>query len=107
MLIEVALNLISAKMLQLLVCDLIEAEQQSTLAHRAHLQLVDHLLNVHKSRLAELESHWNTSVGELSTEYNTERYADPFPIHSHTLYIRFQVYYVPEFSTCHNNFHKT
>lgn len=73
-------------MLQLLVRDLIEAEQQSTLAHRAHLQRVDHLLEVHKSRLAELESHWNTSVEELSTEYNTERYTDISP-HLHAFYL--------------------
>ncbi|KAB5584100.1 hypothetical protein PHYPO_G00103530 [Pangasianodon hypophthalmus] len=59
--------------IKLLVCDLSEAEQQSELAHRAHLQCVDHLLEVQKSRLAALESHWSTSLKELSTEYNTER----------------------------------
>ncbi|XP_058258508.1 dynein regulatory complex subunit 2-like [Hemibagrus wyckioides] len=59
--------------IKLLVSDLSEAEQQSALAHGAHLQSLDHLLELQKSRLAALESHWNTSVKELSTEYNTER----------------------------------
>lgn len=59
--------------LQLLVSDLIEAEQQSALAHRAHLQRVDRLLEVQRSRLGELETHWNTSVEEVSTEYSSER----------------------------------
>ncbi|KAM9482184.1 dynein regulatory complex subunit 2 [Clarias gariepinus] len=59
--------------IKLLVCDLSEAEQQSAMAHRAHLQCVDRLLEIQRSRLAALESHWSTSLKELSTEYNTER----------------------------------
>ncbi|KAK2857919.1 hypothetical protein Q7C36_005838 [Tachysurus vachellii] len=59
--------------IKLLVSDLSEAEQQSALAHRAHLQCLDHLLEIQKSRLAALESHWNTNVKELSTDYSTER----------------------------------
>ncbi|KAK3574870.1 hypothetical protein QTP86_018337 [Hemibagrus guttatus] len=59
--------------IKLLMSNLSETEQQSAMAHKAHLQSVDHLLELQKSRLAALESHWNTSVKELSTEYNTER----------------------------------
>ncbi|KAI5109153.1 coiled-coil domain-containing protein 65 [Silurus meridionalis] len=59
--------------IKLLVCDLNEAEQQSALAHRSHLQCVDRLLDVQKSRIATIESHWNTSIKELSTECNTDR----------------------------------
>ncbi|KAK3574871.1 hypothetical protein QTP86_018338 [Hemibagrus guttatus] len=59
--------------IKLLMSNLSEVEQQSAMAHKAHLQSVDHLLELQKSRLAALESHWNTSVKELSTEYNTER----------------------------------
>ncbi|XP_027002073.2 dynein regulatory complex subunit 2-like [Tachysurus fulvidraco] len=61
------------KVIKLLLSDLSEAEQQSALAHRAHLQCLDHFLEIQKSRLAALESHWNTSVKELSTDYSTER----------------------------------
>ncbi|GAA6096182.1 dynein regulatory complex subunit 2 [Tachysurus ichikawai] len=59
--------------IKLLLSDLSEAEQQSALVHRAHLQCLDHLLEIQKSRLAALESHWNTNVKELSTDYSTER----------------------------------
>ncbi|XP_053493046.1 dynein regulatory complex subunit 2 isoform X2 [Ictalurus furcatus] len=59
--------------IKLLVDDLSEAEQQSAVSHRAHLQCVDHLLEVQKSRLAALDSHWNTSLEEVSTEYSRER----------------------------------
>ncbi|XP_060774262.1 dynein regulatory complex subunit 2 [Neoarius graeffei] len=59
--------------IKLLVCDLSEAEQQSALAHRAHRQCMDHLLEVQKSRLTVLESHWSTSLKELSTEYSAKR----------------------------------
>ncbi|XP_017334699.1 dynein regulatory complex subunit 2 [Ictalurus punctatus] len=59
--------------IKLLVDDLSEAEQQSAVSHRAHLQCVDHLLEVQKSRLAALDSHWNTSLEEVSTEHSRER----------------------------------
>ncbi|KAI5623667.1 coiled-coil domain-containing protein 65, partial [Silurus asotus] len=59
--------------IQLLVHELSEAEHQSALAKGTHLQRVDHLLNVQKSRLASLESHWNTSLEELTNECCTER----------------------------------
>ncbi|XP_053492848.1 dynein regulatory complex subunit 2-like [Ictalurus furcatus] len=59
--------------IKLLVGDLSEAEQQSAVSHRAHLQCVDHLLEVQKSRLAALDSHWNTSLEEVSNEYSRER----------------------------------
>ncbi|XP_060796597.1 dynein regulatory complex subunit 2-like [Neoarius graeffei] len=55
--------------INLLVRDLNETAQQSS----AHLQHMDHLLKVQKSRLAALESHWSTSLKELSTEYNSKR----------------------------------
>ncbi|TVK90495.1 Coiled-coil domain-containing protein 65 [Bagarius yarrelli] len=59
--------------MKLLMSELSEAEQQSEMAQRVHLQRVDHLLEIQKSRLAALESHWKSSVKELRTEYNTER----------------------------------
>ncbi|KAL7891580.1 hypothetical protein AOLI_G00010560 [Acnodon oligacanthus] len=56
-----------------LVSDLSEAEQQSALALRAHLQCLDRLLELQKGRLAALKLQWNNSLEELSSEYNTER----------------------------------
>lgn len=74
-------------MLQLLVRDLSEAEQQSSLAHRANLQCMDHLLEVQESQLAALDLYWNNSLEELSTEYNTERYTDTFSHHTQSFYL--------------------
>ncbi|XP_072540745.1 dynein regulatory complex subunit 2 [Salminus brasiliensis] len=56
-----------------LVSDLSEAEQQSSLALRAHLRCLDRLLELQKDRVAALELQWNKSLEELSSEYNTER----------------------------------
>lgn len=56
-----------------LVCDLSEAEQQSAQALRSHLQCVDRLLALQKDRLASLEQQWNSSLGELGSEFNSER----------------------------------
>ncbi|KAK3556954.1 hypothetical protein QTP70_022300, partial [Hemibagrus guttatus] len=61
------------RVIKLLMSNLSEAEQQSAMAHKAHLQSVDHLLELQKSRLAALESHGNTSLRSSETEYNTER----------------------------------
>lgn len=60
--------------IQSLVADLSEREQQSELARSSHLQNVDYLLELHRSRLAELELNFNTRLDELGSEYNTERY---------------------------------
>lgn len=59
--------------LQSLVSDLNEAEQQSSMAVRSHLQCMDQLLEIQKVRLAELELGWSISLEELGTEFNTER----------------------------------
>ncbi len=59
---------------QSLVVDLSEREQQSELARSCHLQNVDFLLELHMSRLAELELSFNTNLEDLGSEYNTERY---------------------------------
>ncbi|KAI4902996.1 hypothetical protein NFI96_012023 [Prochilodus magdalenae] len=56
-----------------LVSDLSEAEQQSSLALRAQLQCLDRLLELQKGRLVALELQWNSSLEELTSEYNTER----------------------------------
>ncbi|XP_026872542.1 dynein regulatory complex subunit 2 [Electrophorus electricus] len=56
-----------------LVCDMSEAEQQSALALRAHLQSMDRLLELQKGRLAALALEWDTGLEDLNTEYNVER----------------------------------
>uniref|UniRef100_A0A673LQH0 Dynein regulatory complex subunit 2 n=1 Tax=Sinocyclocheilus rhinocerous TaxID=307959 RepID=A0A673LQH0_9TELE len=56
-----------------LVVDLSEREQQSELARSSHQQNVDYVLELHMSRLAELELNFNTSLEELASEYNPER----------------------------------
>ncbi|KAM4612703.1 dynein regulatory complex subunit 2 [Polymixia lowei] len=56
-----------------LVSDLSEAEQQSAQAWRSHLQCVDRLLALQKGRLAFLQQQWDTSLEELSSEFNSER----------------------------------
>lgn len=59
---------------QSLVVDLSEREQQSELARSSHLQNLDYLLELHRSRLAVLELNFSTNLEELGSEYNTERY---------------------------------
>ncbi|XP_059426238.1 dynein regulatory complex subunit 2 isoform X1 [Carassius carassius] len=56
-----------------LVVDLSEREQQSELARSSHLQNLDYLLELHRSRLAELQLNFTTNLEELGSEYNTER----------------------------------
>uniref|UniRef100_A0A671RRW7 Dynein regulatory complex subunit 2 n=1 Tax=Sinocyclocheilus anshuiensis TaxID=1608454 RepID=A0A671RRW7_9TELE len=56
-----------------LVVDLSERELQSELARSSHLHNVDYLLELHRSRLAELELNFNTNLEERGSEYNTER----------------------------------
>uniref|UniRef100_A0A8C2DL67 Dynein regulatory complex subunit 2 n=1 Tax=Cyprinus carpio TaxID=7962 RepID=A0A8C2DL67_CYPCA len=56
-----------------LVVDLSEREQQSELARSSHLQNLDYLLELHRSRLAVLELNFSTNLEELGSEYNTER----------------------------------
>ncbi|NP_001002603.1 dynein regulatory complex subunit 2 [Danio rerio] len=53
--------------------DLSERELQSELMRSSHLHNVDCLLEIHKSRLAQLEFNFKSSLEELSSEYNTER----------------------------------
>nr|XP_055070074.1 dynein regulatory complex subunit 2 [Misgurnus anguillicaudatus] len=59
--------------IQSLVVDLSEREQHSELARSSHLRNMDFLLELHGSRLVELESYFNIGLEELSSEYNTER----------------------------------
>ncbi|XP_030634041.1 dynein regulatory complex subunit 2 [Chanos chanos] len=59
--------------IQCLVSDLNEADEQSAQAWRSHLQCLDQLLELQRSRLSALEMQWNSSVEELSSEYSTER----------------------------------
>ncbi|XP_048856371.1 dynein regulatory complex subunit 2 isoform X1 [Brienomyrus brachyistius] len=56
-----------------LVSDLMEAEQQSSLAVSSHLQFVDRLLDLHKARLESLQQTWANELEELSKEFNAER----------------------------------
>ncbi|TRY93751.1 hypothetical protein DNTS_011684 [Danionella cerebrum] len=56
-----------------LVVDLFEREQQSELAHSSHLQNIDGLLEVHKSRLTHLELNFKSNLQDLSSEFSTER----------------------------------
>uniref|UniRef100_A0A8B9KZV7 Dynein regulatory complex subunit 2 n=1 Tax=Astyanax mexicanus TaxID=7994 RepID=A0A8B9KZV7_ASTMX len=56
-----------------LVSDLSEAEQQSALACRAHLQCLDRLLELQKEQVAALALQWNKSLEELRSEFDTER----------------------------------
>ncbi|XP_023687004.2 dynein regulatory complex subunit 2 [Paramormyrops kingsleyae] len=56
-----------------LVSDLMEAEQQSSLAVSSHLQFVDRLLDLHKARLESLQQTWANELEELSQEFNAER----------------------------------
>lgn len=60
---------------QSLVVDLSEREQQSELARSSHLRSMDSLLELHGCRLGELKMYFNTTLDELSSEFNTERYA--------------------------------
>lgn len=63
----------SPRVTQSLVSDLMEAEQQSSLAVSSHLQFVDRLLDLHKARLESLQQTWAKELEELSQEFSTER----------------------------------
>eukprot|EP00775_Hariotina_reticulata_P008068 gene8068-8263_t len=59
--------------LQLLDHDLEEAEEQHQAALRAHLIVIDRLLDLQAARLAGLEAQYNSDLRDLQKELTTER----------------------------------
>ena len=59
--------------LQMLDRDLEEAEEQYQMAHRAHLQNVDKLIDIHDARLLALENEFEKDLSTLEDDFSAER----------------------------------
>ncbi|NXX14724.1 DRC2 protein, partial [Podargus strigoides] len=60
--------------IETLVRDLEEAEEQHARALRSHVDSMDRLLQLHRSRLACLEEGYSTQLEALVAEFEAERY---------------------------------
>ena len=69
--------------LQMLDRDLEEAEEQYQMAHRAHLQNVDKLIDIHDARLLALENEFEKELSTLEDDFGAER-AEIVEKHEHS-----------------------
>ena len=60
--------------IQVLDRDLEDSEEQYQTAHRAHLVMVDRLVDLHNSKLAGIELEFEKDMQELMDEFGAERH---------------------------------